>query len=173
MFCSLCLENTSSLHDFCKLWPRGGFSRREVNTHSLQGFFQKHAAAYCHLMLHLVRVLLWFDSCFRHEHHDLGSTLQPSRAVVTSDHRWMGWERRRVSVPQQMRQKQRNEDSLDKGMLRQSACTGLSHLCHHWDEDSDKLWRPVASSREREVGRQYFKRKRCSHLLSGRAGLSA
>lgn len=127
-----------------------------------QGFFWKSAAAYCRLMmLNLVRVLIWLDSCFRAEHHGLGSTLQPARTVVTSDHQWMGWERRRGVCTSTNGEKQQQENSLAEGKQRQTGCPGSSHLCHHGDQAFDKFWGPVALDWEREGERWYFKWKRC------------
>lgn len=127
-----------------------------------QRFFWKCAAAYRQLMMsNLVRVLIWLDSCFRAEHHGLGSTLQPARAVVTSDHQWMGWERSRGVCTSTNGEKQQKENSLAEGKERQTGCPGSSHLCHHGDQAFDKLWEPVALDREREGGRWYFKWKRC------------
>lgn len=85
-----------------------------------QGFFQKCAAVYHQLMPHLVRAIIWFDSCFRVECHELGQALQPTRAVVVSDYPWTGWEKREGVCTSTKVEKQQKQNSLKEEKLRQT-----------------------------------------------------
>lgn len=117
-------------------------------------FFQKCAAVYHQLMPHMVRALIWFDSCFRVERCELGQTLQPARAVVASDYPWTWWEKRGV-CPSKVEEQQK-QNSLEEGKLRQIGCSEikiLANLGGQWPwAERGKGWDDILNGKDAAQG---------------------
>lgn len=167
MLCSLCLEITSSLHDFCQLWPRGGFSRGCVSTDSHRAKFLSETCC-CLLPVNTVfgqsPHLIWFPFQGWAPWPGLNSTTCKKCGDFRPTMNGMGNEKRCLHLNKW--EKQQKENSLDVGKLRQTGCPGSSHLCHHWDQNFNKLWRPVALAREREEGDNILNEKDAAHGVS-------